>query len=73
MSDAAQQLAQGFAYHVGVWARRQACDAATLDALQTVAAHVSLATSAGHVCVALGDLPMQAPADVATLRRRLLA
>ncbi|MFI4889365.1 MAG: exodeoxyribonuclease V subunit alpha [Steroidobacterales bacterium] len=73
MSDAAQQLAQGFAYCVGLWARRLDCDAATLDALRTAAAHLSLATSDGHVCVSLAELPMQAPSDVASLRRRLLS
>ncbi len=77
MTDLAGQLAEGFAHHVGVWARRRDCDGATVNAVRSAAASVSLATSAGHVCVSLGELAV-APSgagtpDVASLRRRLLA
>jgi exodeoxyribonuclease V alpha subunit len=51
MNDAAQQLAQGFAMHVGRWAERQGCDAATIQALRAAATEVGLATGEGHVCV----------------------
>ncbi len=52
----AEQLAQGFALHVEQWLRRQGCDAATIDTLRHAARAVSLATSDGHVCVALADV-----------------
>ena len=52
----AEQLAQGFALHVEQWLRRQGCDAAQIDTLRHAARSVSLATSDGHVCVALADV-----------------
>ncbi len=52
----AEQLAQGFALHVEQWLRRQGCDAATIDTLRHAAHAVSLATSDGHVCIALAEV-----------------
>ena len=55
--SANESLAQGFALHVEQWLRRQGgCDGATLDTLRHAARAVSLATSDGHVCVALTDV-----------------
>ncbi len=82
----AELLAEGFAQHVERWARALRCDAATLGALRRAAFETSLATSNGHVCVALADLVEpdetrgsagpptdQAGAASAALRRTLLA
>lgn len=52
----AEQLAQGFALHAEQWLRRQGCDAAQIDTLRHAARAVSMATSDGHVCVALADV-----------------
>jgi exodeoxyribonuclease V alpha subunit len=71
MNEAAQHLAQGFAHHVALWARRRGCDAATIGALRAAAAELSLATSEGHVCLKLDATG--GPADAAALRGRLLS
>jgi exodeoxyribonuclease V alpha subunit len=63
MSDAAEQLAQGFAQHIARWAQQRGCDTATVQALRAAATEVSLATSEGHVCVLV----------VAAVRARLLS
>ncbi len=63
MSDADQQLAQGFADHMTRWAARNGCDAATIQALHAAATVVGLATGEGHVCVSID----------AALRPRLLS
>lgn len=55
MTDAARQLADGFASHIEMWARRRQCEEATIRALRDVAAEVSLATSRGHVCYSLAN------------------
>jgi exodeoxyribonuclease V alpha subunit len=52
----AEQLALGFALHIEQWLRRQGCDAAQIDTLRHAAQAVSLATSDGHVCVALAEV-----------------
>jgi exodeoxyribonuclease V alpha subunit len=54
--SAAEQLAQGFALHVEQWLRRQGGDPAQIATLRHAAQAVSLATSDGHVCVALADV-----------------
>jgi exodeoxyribonuclease V alpha subunit len=54
--SAAEALAQGFALHVEQWLRRQGCDASLIATLRHAAQAVSLATSDGHVCVALADV-----------------
>ena len=71
----AEQLAQGFALHVEQWLRRQGCDAATIDTLRQAAQAVSLATSDGHVCVALADVAasMAGTTSVDALRQALLS
>ena len=75
----AQDLAEGFAAHIGRWAVRLGCDAAQRRALECAARALSLATSEGHVCLELGALSEPgAPGapddeDAATLNRTLLA
>ena len=70
----AEQLAQGFALHVEQWLRRQGCDAAQIDTLRHAARSVSLATSDGHVCLALTDVAasMASAISVDALRSTLL-
>jgi exodeoxyribonuclease V alpha subunit len=73
--SAAEQLSQGFALHVEQWLRRRGgCDAATLDTLRHAARAVSLATSDGHVCVALAEVAasMAHATSVDALRSTLL-
>ena len=53
MSDADQQLAQGFADHMTRWAARHGSDVATIQALHAAATVVGLATGEGHVCVSV--------------------
>jgi exodeoxyribonuclease V alpha subunit len=71
----AEQLAQGFALHTEQWLRRQGvCDAAQIDTLRHAARSVSLATSDGHVCVALADVAaaMAGAVNVDALRTTLM-
>jgi exodeoxyribonuclease V alpha subunit len=72
MSDAVQQLAAGFAAQVAIWAARRGGDAATVDAVRRAALAVCLATSAGHVCIPVGDDPELAPLRAALLRSGLV-
>ncbi len=74
-TSGAEQLAQGFALHVEQWLRRQGRDAATVDTLRHAARAVSLATSDGHVCVALAEVAaaMANGISVDTLRSALLS
>ncbi len=71
----ADDLAQGFARHVELWARRLMRDDATVQLVRQAAFEVSRATSEGHVCLSLADLAAaSAPAhDVDSLRGGLLA
>ncbi len=71
----AEQLAQGFALHVEQWLRRQGCDTAQIDTLRHAAQAVSLATSDGHVCVALAEVAasMAGAISVDALRSTLRA
>jgi len=64
-------LASGFASQLAGWAQG---DASTLRVLKLVARELSLATSAGHVCVGLDELLAipGMPADAESLRRLLL-
>ena len=73
--SSAEQLAQGFALHVEQWLRRQGCDAAQIDTLRHAARAVSLATSDGHVCVALSEVAasMAGAISIDALRSTLLA
>jgi len=68
--DHAEALAKGFATHAATWAQRHGADAATVEATRQAARALSLAQSAGHVCLPLAEL--DAP-DSATLRRQLQA
>jgi exodeoxyribonuclease V alpha subunit len=72
MNDAVQQLAAGFAAQVAAWAAQRGSDAATIDALRRAALAVSLATSAGHICVSLADDPQLAPLRELLLRSGLV-
>jgi len=71
----AETLAEGFAAHVRSWGAAAAADATLLPVLQQAAYRVSLAVSAGHVCVQLADIAAapEGEADVPGLRRQLLA
>jgi exodeoxyribonuclease V alpha subunit len=72
--SAAEALAQGFALHVEQWLRRQGCDAVQIDTLRHAAQAVSLATSDGHVCVALADVAasMAGTTSIDALRQALM-
>ena len=64
----ASDLADAFARHVATWARAQQAPEAAVQAAARAARDTSLATSAGHVCVALNGR-----ADIAALQAQLLA
>jgi exodeoxyribonuclease V alpha subunit len=75
-----QLLADGFARHASRWAAAQGADAATVAAAGHAATALSLAVSAGHVCLVLASLAAAAPdgdapirLDVAGWREALLA
>ena len=53
----AQLLADGLAQHAQRWATATGADAATAAQAGRAAQALSLATSEGHVCIALGQLP----------------
>ncbi len=55
-ASAADHLARGFAAQVEAWCARQGADAATRRVAALAARAVSLATSQGHVCLALREL-----------------
>jgi len=57
VSDHADQLlADGFALHAARWAAATGADAAAVAAVRRAAGALSLAVSAGHVCLMLGSL-----------------
>ena len=64
----ASDLADAFARHVAAWSRAQQAPEAAVQAAARAARDTSLATSAGHVCVALDGR-----ADIAALRAQLMA
>jgi exodeoxyribonuclease V alpha subunit len=68
--DAQQALAEGFAQHVGAWARRLGSDEDSVQAARQAARALSLATASGHVCLSLDEL---CEGDIGTLRRQLQA
>ena len=73
--SATESLAQGFALHIEQWLRRRGVgDAAQIDLLRHAARAVSLATSDGHVCVALAEVAasMAGAEVVEALRSTLL-
>jgi exodeoxyribonuclease V alpha subunit len=75
----AQALAEGLAQHIQRWALMRGADAAAAQLAARAARALSLAISAGHVCLPLAELhAAQAedgatPGDPDTLRARLLA
>jgi len=69
----ADRLAAGFAAHVAGWSCKLGADDATQRIASQSAAALSLATSEGHVCIALGELAGDAAMDSATLRAALIA
>ncbi|MDO9073023.1 MAG: exodeoxyribonuclease V subunit alpha [Rubrivivax sp.] len=71
----AERLAAGFAAHVGGWARRLGADDRTQRTAGQAAAALSLATSAGHVCLSLQELAggTAIGMDSATLRATLIS
>jgi exodeoxyribonuclease V alpha subunit len=52
----AEALAAGFAAHIGEWSSRQNGDIELAATVRAVAERVSLATSAGDVCIALPEI-----------------
>jgi exodeoxyribonuclease V alpha subunit len=73
-SEAAGDLANGFARHIVEWAEHARAPADSLAVLAAAARHASLATQDGHVCARLEDLATDfpdCPAD--ELSRRLLS
>lgn len=73
-------LAEGFAHHVRQWALAQGAGADTAAGAARAAQALSLATSAGHVCLALAELgdattPAErgGPADATAWRTTLMA
>jgi exodeoxyribonuclease V alpha subunit len=58
----ADALSEGFASWVARWARDQAAPAGAVDLTRVAAAQLSLATSAGHVCLGLDTLARLGPA-----------
>jgi len=65
-------LAEGFASHAVQWATRlQTCSAEQLELLRHAAHALSLATSEGHVCLALEELAQRT--NLTELRSALLA
>ena len=69
-----QFLAEGFATHVVAWAAEQGVQPEALPLLRSAAHEISLATSAGHVCVTQDDLVLAHPGiDADSLRHRLLS
>jgi len=73
-TPAAHALAEGFARHVERWARSLGNSEVVTGAVRLAAFEVSLATSAGHVCLPLSELVVDAAAagSVALLRHVLL-
>ena len=75
--DHASALADGLAHHVHLWATAAGATPDGASATASAACTLSLATSAGHVCLPLTDLVDAnlpgAPADVAAWRHTLLA
>jgi exodeoxyribonuclease V alpha subunit len=71
-TGAEHDLAQGFSTHVAAWARDNGAAPDAVAVLAAAAGRVSLATSDGHVCAALGEI---APAgmSVSEMRSALLA
>ena len=71
----AQDLATGFAQHLERWSLARGADAAPAAAAGEAARALSTATSDGHVCIALGELPALpgGPAGAASWRQALLA
>ena len=65
----AAALAEAFARHVATWARAQQAPEPAVQAAARAARDTSLATSAGHVCLALDG---RADADAEALRALLL-
>ena len=63
-----QRLADGFARHAATWARTQGAGAATVAAVGRAATALSLAVSAGHVCLLLAALANAARDDESPLR-----
>jgi exodeoxyribonuclease V alpha subunit len=67
----ASELAEAFARHIAAWARAQQAPEAAVQAAAQAARDTSLATSAGHVCLALGS--RAGAHDLGALRALLLA
>lgn len=65
-----QRLAQAFAGQVGLWLATSPLDLADRAAVAVAAEAVALATTAGHVCIALDDIDGHEPV---ALRRALIA
>jgi exodeoxyribonuclease V alpha subunit len=61
--NADQLLADGFARHVGQWAAARGATAAAARAAAGAARALSLATSNGHVCIALAQAASQVAAE----------
>ena len=69
-----QLLADGFARHAAQWAASQGAPARTIEHVRRVAAALSLAVSAGHVCLPLAAWARESGAgEPAALRAALLA
>jgi exodeoxyribonuclease V alpha subunit len=60
-SEAAGDLANGFARHIVEWAEHARAPADSLAVLAAAARHASLATQDGHVCARLEDLATDFP------------
>ena len=73
--SADQRLAEGFARRIEQWALTQGATKDTALAVRAAASALSMATTNGHVCMALRDLPPAPglPADVVAWRRTLLS
>lgn len=65
-------LAQGFAAHVVRWARAAHAAQSSMEALHQAAYHTSIATTEGHACIHISEIPALAGADTAALRQLLL-
>lgn len=70
----AERLAEGFARQLRDWARGAGADEVSQELVEVAGRALSLATSAGHVCLWVRDLDLEhAGLDEAAARARLLA
>lgn len=72
-SDPAYALARGFARHLATLSRRSGAPAEAAERLEQAALAISLASSAGSVCIHLSDLHVDQTIDQQALRQALLA